>query len=41
MTAKSAEQVVKETKLAPIDRFTNAVVSCYGDAENGLEVTDR
>lgn len=41
MTAKSAEQVVKETKLAPIDRFTNAVVSCYGDAENGIEVTDR
>lgn len=41
MATKSAEQVVKETKLAPIDRFTNAVISCYGDSENGIEVTDR
>ena len=41
MATKSAEQVVKETKLAPIDRFTNAVISCYGDSENGIKVTDR
>ena len=41
MSTKLVEQGIKETKPAPIDRFTNAVISCYGDAENGLEVTER
>lgn len=41
MKNKSAEQVVKETKLAPIDRFTNVVISCYGDSANGIEVTEK
>lgn len=29
------------TKLATIDRFTNAVLACYGDTSSGFEVSDR
>lgn len=31
----------KTTQLAAIDRFTNAVLSCYGDAGNGIEVSQK
>ncbi len=30
-----------ETKLAAVDRFTKAVVSCYGDDSRGIAVTPR
>lgn len=41
MATKTAEQTIKETALAPIDRFTNAVISCYGDTESGIKITER
>lgn len=31
----------KTNQLAPIDRFTNKVLECYGDQSNGSEITER
>lgn len=31
----------EKNKLAPIDRFTNSIMKCYGDQENGISITER
>ncbi len=31
----------QKNQLAAIDRFTNVVMACYGDQENGVEVSQR
>lgn len=35
------QKTTQKQELAAIDRFTNAIISCYGDTGNGLEVTPK
>lgn len=42
--AEQKNQIAKaeqENQIAKIDKFTNAVVACYGDVGNGFDISDR